>query len=732
MAKPKSKESVVRSLNKALKEFNSKNKENTYQNYIFVILFYRFLSIDIVNHVKTKYGKNYEKLSDQEAKKLKSEIETAKDYFIYPSDLFQNFIQTRKDDNHLDTILNSIFRDIRKSSKFDICDIFRSIDVENEKVGEDNSERSEILSEVLKAIGSIKYNFEEAEFDLFGFVYEFLLNKYDDNLKISLGNGVYYTQSTLVKLLIEISELYVSNPKNVYDPTCGSGSLLVEYAKHNKNISFFGQEVLRAPYGLCKMNMILHNVKDYHITNADTLLTYNKDEKEKFDLILSNPPFSVKWNNSLVETDDERFNHIPILPPNNYADYAFIYHIVHALNQNGIALVIDGPGMLSRTNEEETRVREHLVKENLIDAIIQLPNNFFLRTKIGACLFIIRKNKKDNKILFVDATTKYTTINHTRSFSDDNAKEILDLITLRENIDDLSYLATPEEIASKNYILSVETYIKYKKKNSFKPLGTNSWKDFIYAEEEYNNYLLRKRFSEDIIKVNQYILKKINQFTNNNDVKTIKLSDLAISIKSGSKLNQIGATTNDNSPYCYITSKEIQNGAVMPITTIKTGDGRDKEGTQKINEEALKKFLELSNLERYDVLFTLSETGPKTAIVDEPNFGFNETIFAIKPIKDKINPLYLRYLLESEYMANQISENLSYSNAKYISIEKFRNLSIPDIPLEIQTEISMLLTSLDIEYTRLETALERERDIYKYRHYTHKNRIFDSLSKIDE
>lgn len=732
MAKPKSKESVVRSLNKALKEFNSKNKENTYQNYIFVILFYRFLSIDIVNHVKTKYGKNYEKLSDQEAKKLKSEIETAKDYFIYPSDLFQNFIQTRKDDNHLDTILNSIFRDIRKSSKFDICDIFRSIDVENEKVGEDNAERSEILSEVLKAIGSIKYNFEEAEFDLFGFVYEFLLNKYDDNLKISLGNGVYYTQSTLVKLLIEISELYVSNPKNVYDPTCGSGSLLVEYAKHNKNISFFGQEVLRAPYGLCKMNMILHNVKDYHITNADTLLTYNKDEKEKFDLILSNPPFSVKWNNSLVETDDERFNHIPILPPNNYADYAFIYHIVHALNQNGIALVIDGPGMLSRTNEEETRVREHLVKENLIDAIIQLPNNFFLRTKIGACLFIIRKNKKDNKILFVDATTKYTTINHTRSFSDDNAKEILDLITLRENIDDLSYLATPEEIASKNYILSVETYIKYKKKNSFKPLGTNSWKDFIYAEEEYNNYLLRKRFSEDIIKVNQYILKKINQFTNNNDVKTIKLSDLAISIKSGSKLNQIGATTNDNSPYCYITSKEIQNGAVMPITTIKTGDGRDKEGTQKINEEALKKFLELSNLERYDVLFTLSETGPKTAIVDEPNFGFNETIFAIKPIKDKINPLYLRYLLESEYMANQISENLSYSNAKYISIEKFRNLSIPDIPLEIQTEISMLLTSLDIEYTRLETALERERDIYKYRHYTHKNRIFDSLSKIDE
>lgn len=728
MAKPKSKESVVRSLNKALKGFNSKNKENTYQNYIFVILFYRFLSIDIVNHVKTKYGKNYEKLSDQEAAKLKSEIETDKDYFIYPSDLFQNIIKTRENDNHLDTILNSIFDEIRKSSKFDICDIFRSIDVENERVGENNGERSEILVEVLKAIGSIKYNFEEAEFDLFGFVYEFLLNKYDDNMKISLGNGVYYTQSTLVKLLIGISELYVSNPKNVYDPTCGSGSLLVEYAKHNKNISFFGQEVLRAPYGLCKMNMILHNVKDYHITNADTLLTYNKDEKEKFELILSNPPFSVKWNNSLVGTDDERFNHIPVLPPNNYADYAFIYHIVHALNQNGVALVIDGPGMLSRTNEEETRVREHLVKENLIDAIIQLPNNFFLRTKIGACLFIIRKNKKDNNILFIDATTKYTTINHTRSFSDDNAKEILDLITLRENIDDLSYLATPEEIASKNYVLSVETYIKYKKKNSFKPLGSNSWKDFVYAEEEYNNYLLRKRFSEDIIKVNQYILKKINQFTNSNDVKTIKLSDLAISIKSGAKLNQIGATTNDNSPYCYITSKEIQNGAVMPITAIKTGDGRDKEGTQKINEEALKKFLELSNLERYDVLFTLSETGPKTAIVDEPNFGFNETIFAIKPIKDKINPLYLRYLLESEYMVNQISENLSYSNAKYISIEKFRNLSIPDIPLEIQTEISMLLASLDIEYTRLETALEREKDVYKYRHYTHKNRIFDSLS----
>ena len=725
----KSKESVIRSLNKVLKEFDSKNKANIYQNYIFVILFYRFLSIDIVNYVKNKYNKNYEKLTNDEAKKLKAEIISEKDYFISPSDLFQNFIKERKDDNHLDSVLNSIFREIEKTSKYDVRDILQSINVESDIIGEENDKRSKVLSEALTAISKIKYNFEDAEYDIFGFVYEFLLNKYDNNLRISLGNGVYYTQSTLVKLLIEISQLYVSNPKNVYDPTCGSGSLLVEYSKFNNKISFYGQELLSVPYGLCKMNMILHGVKDYNITNADTLLTYNKEEKEKYELILSNPPFSVEWNNSLVEDDDERFNNIPVLPPNDKADYAFIYHVLNALNQNGVALVIDGPGMLSRTNKTEPYIREHLVKENVIDTIIQLPNNFFLRTSIGACLFVLRKNKTDKSILFIDATTKYTTINHKKTFNDDNVKEILDLITLRENIDDLSYLATPEEIASQNYLLSVETYIKYKKKNSFKPLGTSSWEDFVYAQEEYDNYLLRKKFSEDVIKVNRYILKRINQFINNNKIQTIKLSDIAISIKSGSKLNHLGATSNDFSPYYYITSKEIQYGSINPIKDIKNGTNEDIRGTQRINEEALKKFKELSNLEKNDILFTLAETGPKVAIVNEPDFAFNESIYVIKPIKDKINPVYLRYLLESDYIVKQISEKLSYSKAKVIKIAEFRNLTIPDIPLEIQNEIAMLLVSLDIEYTKLEVAIQKEQEIYKYRNYTAKNKLFDSLSK---
>ena len=174
----KDKKTVIRNLNKALKEFDSKNKENTYQNYIFVILFYRYLSIDIVKYVKNKYNKNYEKLSNTEAEELKNEIISDKDYFILPSELFQNVIKERQDDPYLDSVINSIFNKIRKSSKYDICDIFKNIDVEDEKLGHSNEERSQALSVALKSIGNIKYDFDDSEFDLFGLVYELLLNKY--------------------------------------------------------------------------------------------------------------------------------------------------------------------------------------------------------------------------------------------------------------------------------------------------------------------------------------------------------------------------------------------------------------------------------------------------------------------------------------------------------------------------------------------------------------------------
>lgn len=726
----KDKKTVIRNLNKALKEFDSKNKENTYQNYIFVILFYRYLSIDIVNYVKNKYNKNYEKLSNTEAEELKNEIISDKDYFILPSELFQNVIKERQDDPYLDSVINSIFNKIRKSSKYDICDIFKNIDVEDEKLGHSNEERSQALSVALKSIGNIKYDFEDSEFDLFGLVYELLLNKYDDNLKISLGNGVYYTQSTLVKLLIEISQLYVSNPKNVYDPTCGSGSLLVEYSKFNNKISFYGQELLSVPYSLCKMNMILHGVKDYHITNADTLLTYNKSDKEKYELILSNPPFSVSWNTPSI--DDERFNNIPVLPPKNYADYAFIYHILYTLNQNGVALVINGPAMLSRTlkGNDETSIREHLVKENVIDTIIQLPNNFFLRTSIGACLFILRKNKTDKNILFIDATTLYTTSGHTKTFNDANVENIIDIIKRRENIDDLSYLATPEEIANNNYIFSVESYINYEMKTAFKPVEPSISSPYFSEEMEYETLYLHKSFNQFLIEAKINIIPEINEkLINTNDIKMVKLNDLAVSIKSGTKLTQIGAISKDDLPYYYITSKEIENGTIIPISTIKSGDGRDIKGTQKINKEALNELLRLSNLEKDDILFTLSETGPKVAVVNRTDFGFNHSIYVLKPKKDKINPLFLRYILESDYMKEQISNKLSHANAKSIKIEEFRNLTIPDIPLKIQNEIVSYLKVLEDYQEKIMLDFQFKQSTYNKACYELKNILFKNFPK---
>lgn len=730
MGRMKSIGTITKNLKTALLGYNNGQNINQYEKYIYLTLFYRYLSENLVSYVKTNFNKNYIELSNDEAETYRKQIQEEKDYFILPEDLFQNVVKKELKSSRLDAVLNSVFANIKKSSKYDICDIFKNIDTEAESIGSSQSNRSQIYSNILGAIANIDFDFEKSEFDLFGNVFEFLLNNNDTNNQMSLSNGIFYTQPSITKLLREISNLYVKNPKNVYDPTCGSGSLLSEYARYNNNTTFYGQELNEIPSILCRMNMILHNVKDYHITNADTLLTYDPDEKDKYDLILANPPFGIKWKRKAIRDNDERFKDKPA-PPENYADYAFIYHIIYTLSQDGIALVIDTPNMLKRKNLEEIEVKKHLIDSNVIDAIILLPAKAFLRTDTGTCLFVIRKNKKDKDILFIDASQIYTEVKKVRTFTDTNINDIIELLLDRKNLQGIAYLAKPEEIIKKEYSLHISDYIDYGKQKSATSIKKAQLTDFIYQNQEETNYKLRKQFNDNIIKANKVISNMLDKLEQEDKISLIPLNIL-VDIRSGAKLENLKIETNDSFPCRYITSKEMQDGSVVMDNTIHYA-GYNISNSKRIRKEDTDKFIKKTNLENDDVLFTLCSGATKAAIVYNPDYIYCDTVFCLK-IKEEakkiLTPAYLRYALESDVFKREVYARLNYnSNVPYIRIEVLRKLMIPLIPFDQQVELCFMLSLLEKQYKELELALEAEKEIYNYRYHSCTDKTFNSVLK---
>ncbi|MBO5095357.1 MAG: N-6 DNA methylase [Bacilli bacterium] len=739
MGRMKSVGTITKNLKKALTGYNKGQDITSYEKYIYLILFYRFLSESIIKHIQTSFNVNYIELNNNEAEAYKSQVQSDIDFFIYPEDLFQNIVAKELNSSRLDSTLNSIFKNIKQSSKYEICEIFRNIDTEAEGIGTSQNIRSNIYSTILKAISDVDYDINKSDYDLFGNIFEFLLNNKDTNNTMSLKNGIFYTQPSVVKLLKKISDQYITDPNNIYDPTCGSGSLLTEYARFNNTIPFYGKELNAIPAMLCRMNMIIHNVRDFKISQCDTLLTYDKEEKEKYDLIFANPPFGIPWNKSALREDDERFNDKP-LPNKELADWAFIYHIIYTLNKNGLALAIDTPNMLSRSNPEETAVKKHLVDSNQIDTIILLPRKMFLRTDTGTCLFLIRKNKTDNNILFVDAGNICTKNSNQVTFSDENIDNIIELILGRKSIDNLSYLATPEEIANHKYSLNICDYINYKKEHTFTTIEDVCLSDFIYENEEEANYKSRLKYNTQIKRVNECIVNTLEQLKQSNQIKMIPLANVA-DITIGSKIKDMKIDTNDNFPYRYITTKEIQNGVVIedhPVMYIKENKSIH---TERIRKEDLDEFISKGKLEKDDVLFAIYSKGTKAAIVDEPNFIFSDGVNRLRPFKDiedEVTPAYLRYVLESDYFVEKINKHIKryYNNTSsptnYTTLEDFRQLTIPVIPLDAQIDICLLLALMEAKYTELEIALKRELEVYQYRYHTNTKKLFNDVETVEE
>ena len=344
--------------------------------------------------------------------------------------------------------------------------MFDDIDVNSNKLGGTVQKRNEKLVKILEAIGGLKLgDYQDNTIDTFGDAYEFLMTMYASNAGKS--GGEFFTPQEVSELLAEMTVVGKKQVNKVYDPACGSGSLLLKFAKvlgkENVRQGFFGQEVNITTYNLCRINMFLHDVnyERFDIAHGDTLTDPKHWDDEPFDAIVSNPPYSIKWEgdaNPLL-INDPRFSPAGVLAPKSKADLAFTMHMLSWLSTSGTAAIVEFPGVLYRGGAEQ-KIRKYLVDNNYIDSIIQLPPDLFFGTTIATCIIVIKKSKKDNATLFIDASAEFVRGGNKNKLSDNNRQRILKAFIERKSEDYFCRLVPNSEIAENDYNIAVSSYVE--------------------------------------------------------------------------------------------------------------------------------------------------------------------------------------------------------------------------------------------------------------------------------
>jgi type I restriction enzyme M protein len=444
-----------------------------FKQYVLGILFYRFISENLTNYINANEpDKNfdYTKLSDKEAEFGRSDTVKEKGFYILPSELFVNVCKNARNDANLNETLSKVFNNIENSAKGfesedDLKGLFDDLDVNSNKLGGTVEKRNQKLVKLLEAIGDLRLgNYGDNTIDAFGDAYEYLMAMYASNAGKS--GGEYYTPQEVSELLAEITTVGKKEVNKVYDPCCGSGSLLLKFAKvlgkEKVRIGFFGQEINLTTYNLCRINMFLHDINYNHfdIAHGDTLTDPKHWDDEPFEAIVSNPPYSIKWEgdaNPLL-INDPRFSPAGVLAPKSKADLAFTMHMLSWLSTNGTAAIVEFPGVLYRGGAEQ-KIRKYLIDNNYIDAVIQLPPDLFFGTTIGTCIIILKKSKTDNKTLFIDASKEFMRGGNKNKLSEENRKKILDAFTSRKDIEYFVKLVDNKEIADNDYNIAVSSYV---------------------------------------------------------------------------------------------------------------------------------------------------------------------------------------------------------------------------------------------------------------------------------
>lgn len=448
-----------------------------FKQYVLGLLFYRFISENIENYVNENQRKagekdfEYRNLSDEDAEYGREDIVRDKGFFILPSELFCNVRKKAKRNPDLNVTINQVFENIEASAKGtasedDVKGLFDDFDVKGNKLGNTVDEKNEKLIKMLDSIGDLKLgNYSDNTIDAFGDAYEFLMTMYASNAGKS--GGEFFTPQEVGELLARITLMDKTEINKVYDPACGSGSLLLKFAKvlGKKNIrdGFYGQEINLTTYNLARINMFLHdiNYNNFNIARGDTLINPMHWDDEPFDAIVSNPPYSIKWagkSNPLL-INDERYSPAGILAPESKADLAFTMHMLAWLSPKGTAAIVEFPGVLYRGGAEQ-KIRKYMVDNNFVDTIIQLPSDLFFGTSIATCILVLKKSKPTNDILFIDASNEFIRNTNKNKLSENNIENILKIIKERKEIENKSIVVSNEDVSKNEYNISVNSYLK--------------------------------------------------------------------------------------------------------------------------------------------------------------------------------------------------------------------------------------------------------------------------------
>ena len=448
-----------------------------FKNYVLGTMFYRYISENLTHYInqgEQEAGNadfDYALMPDDEAEEAKEGLVNEKGFFILPSELFSNVCSKADTDENLNETLERIFKHIEESamgseSESDFAGLFDDFDVNSNKLGSTVAKRNERLAKLLHGVADMNLgSVKDHDIDAFGDAYEYLMTMYASNAGKS--GGEFFTPADVSELLTRLGTVGKTRINKVYDPACGSGSLLLKaekvLGKEAVTNGFYGQEINITTYNLCRINMFLHDIgfDKFDIACDDTLTSPQHWDDEPFELIVSNPPYSIKWagdSNPLL-INDPRYAPAGVLAPKSKADMAFIMHSLSWLAPNGTAAIVCFPGIMYRGGAEK-KIRKYLIDNNFVDCIIQLPSNLFFGTSIATCIMVLKKGKSDNTTIFIDATKECIKVTNNNRLTEDNLQKIVSAFARREEIKHFSHVASYEEIAENDYNLSVTTYVE--------------------------------------------------------------------------------------------------------------------------------------------------------------------------------------------------------------------------------------------------------------------------------
>jgi type I restriction enzyme M protein len=450
-----------------------------FKAYVLGSIFYRFISeniCDYIHQLMKDAGQpdfDYTSISDEMAENIRRKMVEEKGYFILPSQLFQNVVKNADKDENLNEKLTSIFRSIEASaqgtdSEEDLRGLFSDFSVDSAALGSTVIKRNQLLAKVLWAVANMdlgsKYN--DTNNDTFGDTYEYLMQMYAS--VAGKSGGEFFTPQQVSELLARLASWNNPDIQKVYDPACGSGSLLLKFAKtvgkKNPNLKYYGQEINPTTYNLCRINMFLHNINydNFDIRLEDTLLKPQHMQYAPFDAIVSNPPYSLKWegkDNSIL-INDERYAPAGVLAPKSAADLAFTMHMLWHLSEKGTAAIVEFPGVLYRGGDEK-KIRQYLIKNNFVDTVIQLPANLFFGVGIATCIIVLKKSAKtDSSVLFIDASNLFRKDGNKNILLQEHQDKIMELYQSRKDEQYLAKLVKNDDILTNDSNLSVGCYVE--------------------------------------------------------------------------------------------------------------------------------------------------------------------------------------------------------------------------------------------------------------------------------